>query len=68
MVPSLQCCVAQKKPLLRIVPCNITISQKAPYMYSLYSGKIQHFVGCEIAHKRIWFVYEGQTPAMLDVA
>ena len=68
MVPTLQCCVAQKKSLFRIVPCNITFSEKASYMYCFYSGKIQHFVGCQIEHTRIWFVYEGQTPAMLVVA
>ena len=59
------CCA--RKSLLRIAPCNITFSEKARCMYSFYSGKIQHFVGCQIVHTQIWFVYEGQTPAMLDV-
>ena len=63
-----QYCYAVLRKKNRIVPCNITISEKAPYMYSFNSGKIQHFVGCEIVHTRIWFVCEGQTPAMLDVA
>ena len=59
------CCA--KKSLLRTVPCNITFSEKARYMYCFYSGKIQHFVGRQIVHTQILSVYEGQTPAMLDV-